>query len=386
MSSNVTKLSLALMMAVMYVSLAQASIEVNTGVIGFTVNDYGRISLYTPMTDSTRQLYRVTIVAALSEDAVCDYYEDHGDIIEAYKLTTPTLADSEVIAAYDNQYSGLPPKLTFKLHVYAWNNEPFLIAQYTVRNDSSEQVQLYLGLVTIPNISQTYGGETVIYNADHCMAYCYREEEVPHAGIRLLSAEPYSYKVLDWPDYSEDPDNDAATDSTRYHMTADAGFDADMIASGDGSIFSLNAGSYTIAAGDSVTLTYAVVYAENETDLFAASDDAQSKYDNIIVSVDDHGDSKIPAVFSLAQNYPNPFNPATTIRFNLETHSDIHLAVYNLQGQLVNEIASGMYTAGSHSVEWDGRDSAGENVSSGVYIYHLTTGNLTLTKKMLFIQ
>lgn len=388
MLTKATKILLCvLFLFTMSANKVLSQLYLETGKVGIRLSNAGSIRLYSPTTNDLRQLDRVNIIAALSEQAVCDYNEDQDMVIDAYQLTTPTVADIEAIAVYDNRYSDLPPEVKFRVHVYAWNDDPYVIARYTIINEEAEQATYYLGAVALPMLSGNYGGETNVYNAEHGTAYCYREGEFAYAGYRLLSKEPYSYHALDWSEYSpDDPNSDAATDSTRYHMTADPGFDSTMTAGGDGSLCSLNAGAYTIASGDSVILTYAIVYADIEADLFTASDAAQNRYDNVLVSVDDFADSKIPTSFSLAQNYPNPFNPTTGIRFDLDKNSDIQLAVYNLQGQLVNTIASGAYPAGSHLATWNGKDSSGKDVGSGVYIYRLTTDKMTLTKKMLLVR
>lgn len=388
MSAKATKIVFCLVLGVgIFVNQTQAQITFDTGKIGVRLSNAGSIRLYAPSSTAARQLDRINIIAALSEKAVCDYNEDQDAVIPAFQVATPTVADIEAVAIYDNSYSNLPPDVTFKVYLYAWNDKPYFIARYTVINDSSEQVTLYLGLLTVPRIAGNYGGETNKYNADHRIAYCYREGETPHAGFRLLSKEPYSYHALDWNIYSPaDPNSDAATDSTRYHMTADPGFDTTMTAGGDGSIYSLNAGAYTIAAHDSVTLTYAIAYADLESELFAAADSAQKKYDNVLVSVERQAVSSLPQAFSLGQNYPNPFNPTTSIRFDLSQNANIKLAIYNLQGQLVNVLASGDYKAGSHLVNWNGKDSLGREVGSGIYIYRLNADQITLSKKMLLVR
>jgi hypothetical protein len=388
MSAKATKIMLCLVLCFgIHLNETQAQVLLNTGKIGVRLSHAGSIRLLAPSTSGSRQLDRINIIAALSEQAVCDYNEDQDSVRSAYQVTTPTLSDFEAVAVYDNWYSNLPPDVTFKVHVYAWNDKPYLIARYTVINDSSKEVTLYLGVLTVPRIAGNYGGETNKYNAEHRIAYCYREGEAPHAGFRLLAQDPYSYHALDWLDYSPaDPNADAATDSTRYHMTADSGFDTTMTAGGDGSIYSLNAGAYTIAAGDSVSLTYAIAYAELESELFAAADSAQKKYDNVLVSVEKSVASNVSESFSLGQNYPNPFNPTTAIQFDLSKNSNVKLAVYNLQGQLVNVIASGDFKAGSHLANWNGKDSYGREVGSGIYIYRLNADNVTLNKKMLLVR
>jgi hypothetical protein len=388
MATNFTKLVLCLIvLSGLFISEAQSQVYLETGKIGIQLSNAGSIRLYAPTTDNDRHLQRVTIIAALSEKAVCDYTEDHNEVMEAYQVASPTIADNEAIAVFNSTYANLPPKLSFRVQVFAWNNEPFVIARYTVINDSSQQVTLNLGAVVVPRIAESYGGETDSYDAAHKVAYCYRTGETPHAGLRLLSGEPVSYHALDYVVYSpDDPSADAATDSTRYHMTVDAGFDSPITASGDGSIFSLNAGAYTLAPGDSTFITYAVAYAETEVDLQAAVDAAKTKYDNVLVSAEKRAQNNAPVSFSLAQNFPNPFNPTTTIQFNLDQKADVTLAVYNLQGQLVNTVVSGSLSAGSHNVAWDGKDKEGNDAGSGVYIYRLIAGETSVSKKMIVVR
>jgi hypothetical protein len=92
------------------------------------------------------------------------------------------------------------------------------------------------------------------------------------------------------------------------------------------------------------------------------------------------------AAVTLEQNHPNPFNPETSIRFELPRAADITLAVYNTRGDLVARIAHGHFTAGSHDVGWNGTDSHGTRVASGVYFYRLQAENADLTRKMVLLR
>jgi hypothetical protein len=90
---------------------------------------------------------------------------------------------------------------------------------------------------------------------------------------------------------------------------------------------------------------------------------------------------------SLSQNYPNPFNPSTTIQFTVRSRTQVSLKVYNVAGQLVRTLLNDQRAPGSvHSVAWDGRNDAGQSVSSGVYFYKLVTNDLTQTKKMVLLK
>lgn len=94
----------------------------------------------------------------------------------------------------------------------------------------------------------------------------------------------------------------------------------------------------------------------------------------------------LPLKVSLAQNYPNPFNPSTRIEFSLKQPTTISLVIYNINGQTVSTLFSGNLSAGDHAVEWDGLDDDGRQVSSGIYLYQLTSGETTCSRKMMFIR
>ena len=93
-----------------------------------------------------------------------------------------------------------------------------------------------------------------------------------------------------------------------------------------------------------------------------------------------------PLNFRLSQNSPNPFNPDTRISFSLENQSFVSLKVYNVAGQIVNTLLSENIAAGEHSIVWDGTNSGGENVASGIYFYILATDFGQETKTMTLIR
>ncbi|MCE2439019.1 MAG: T9SS type A sorting domain-containing protein [Candidatus Latescibacteria bacterium] len=89
---------------------------------------------------------------------------------------------------------------------------------------------------------------------------------------------------------------------------------------------------------------------------------------------------------SLDANRPNPFNPATTIRYSLKKAVDVELAIYNLLGQEVRLLVRQFQPAGSYTVTWDGRDAAGRQVSTGIYLYRLLAGADVVTRKMMLAK
>jgi subtilisin family serine protease len=91
-------------------------------------------------------------------------------------------------------------------------------------------------------------------------------------------------------------------------------------------------------------------------------------------------------VISIQQNYPNPFNPTTKIEFSLPQPSEVGLEIFNITGQKVTTLINGPYGAGTHSITWDGRDSHGQNVASGIYFYHLQAEQFSATRKMVMLK
>lgn len=94
----------------------------------------------------------------------------------------------------------------------------------------------------------------------------------------------------------------------------------------------------------------------------------------------------VPSQFSLDQNYPNPFNPTTNIVYRLANSGAVKLEVFNVIGQKVATVVDEVQNAGVWTVRWNGTDAAGQSVSSGIYLYRLTTGSFVSTKKMMFIK
>ena len=94
----------------------------------------------------------------------------------------------------------------------------------------------------------------------------------------------------------------------------------------------------------------------------------------------------IPKVFALHQNYPNPFNPTTAIRFDLPEPGQVMLTIYDVLGHEVRRLVNKTYQAGYHEAIWDGRNFSGRMVSSGLYVYKITSGKDVALKKMVFVK
>ena len=89
----------------------------------------------------------------------------------------------------------------------------------------------------------------------------------------------------------------------------------------------------------------------------------------------------VPDEYSLSQNYPNPFNPSTTIRYSIKTGGEVTLRVYDILGNEVATLVNEVQEPGYYTVNFNGA-----NLSSGVYVYTLESGEFSGVKKLLLMK
>ena len=99
----------------------------------------------------------------------------------------------------------------------------------------------------------------------------------------------------------------------------------------------------------------------------------------------------VPPTYALLQNYPNPFNPETWIPFKLAESASVVIHIYSAKGQLVRTIVlgnrkAGIYVTKDKAAYWDGRDSLGEKVGSGLYFYTIQAGEFRAARKMVVLK
>ena len=94
----------------------------------------------------------------------------------------------------------------------------------------------------------------------------------------------------------------------------------------------------------------------------------------------------LPLDYILYQNYPNPFNPATTVKFQVPQTSTVTVNIYNMLGQKIRTLFESQVARGTYSLQWDGRNDAGIQMSSGTYIYRMTAGAFVQSKKMVYLK
>ena len=93
-----------------------------------------------------------------------------------------------------------------------------------------------------------------------------------------------------------------------------------------------------------------------------------------------------PKIFTLSQNYPNPFNPVTRLSYDLHEDSFVSITIYDMLGNVVNNLVNTNQSSGYKSVQWNATDNKGQPVSAGVYLYTIEAGKFIQTKKMILLK
>jgi cytochrome c peroxidase len=107
---------------------------------------------------------------------------------------------------------------------------------------------------------------------------------------------------------------------------------------------------------------------------------------NFVLEKDLVFSEEIPLAYALHENYPNPFNPTTTITYDLAEPTNVRMVVYDLLGREIATLVNAFQPAGVFNAQWDGRNSAGQQVSSGMYILALKTDHFNASRKMILAK
>ena len=98
------------------------------------------------------------------------------------------------------------------------------------------------------------------------------------------------------------------------------------------------------------------------------------------------GESQVPIVTGLHGNYPNPFNPITTISYSVKEPGKVRLEIFNIRGQLVRTLINEYHDTGNYKRVFDGEDSRGRILSSGVYFIKMTALGYQKASKMMLMK
>ncbi len=301
-------------------------------------------------------------------------------------ITPGSLTDQESITVLEDQLSNTPMNLLITQESFAMTSTPndnFILLRYTIQNQGQTALtNFHFGLFFDWDIGDAFEN-TASYDAARRMGIT--SDASTFVGVASLGSVSVHYRAIDNNTISHLPDVDGFTDVEKWQAIS-GGLSALTAGPADVSHVLAN-GPLSIAAGESVTLDYALLAANSLAELRNTADAAKALWNQLITDVEDQPAPGIPERFSLHQNYPNPFNPSTEIRYDLSQPVEVvELAIYNLLGQRVRMLLNARQPAGFHTIQWDGKNDAGATVASGSYLYELRAGGFVQTRKMMLLR
>jgi hypothetical protein len=287
-------------------------------------------------------------------------------------------ADYDGFASYSDEDAEQPIGLEINQRCWAWDlQSQFVIVEYSIRNVSGSQINdLNIGMFCDWNIPVTDGADDIVgYNEILSLGYIQDQSSGRCAGIRTITSTASSYRAVS----NSEILNDGFSESEKLQFMTE-GFIRTEYTTPDDYSHLLSVGPFTIAEGDSEIVAFAFVAGESIEEINTQADLAFNMYPGLTGS--DDIDVVISDQLILMQNYPNPFNASTTIEFKADSPSQ--LMIYDITGRLVRQYD--VLSTGSNMVVWDGADKSGENVVSGVYLYRLISGDISKTRKMVYLK
>jgi len=358
-----------------------------------THTDYGNNEWY-PYGEPRPPVEGTVLGISTFEDSVV--YDDLMDIMEHRPLglivteksscfpeTSPDY-DDFIIMEYNILNTGLHGDLNDVFVSWCFDCDVAVIA-----DPSDPHIDDWVDYDPIRNMSYMYDGDHASTPEDDsgesgiCSGYI---------GVRLLSSSTnsvFSHQYWNW-------EGDPGTDEEKYDfMAARHPFGrgenympnpADWDYPEFDYRFLLSIGPINIPAGKSLYTAVAIVLGEGLEGLQTNSDYAKQLYDNSSAIESPNEDGLIIDKYAISQNYPNPFNPTTAIEYSLPQMDHVTIKIYNILGQQLITLVDEPKSAGLHKIYWNGKNSLGYDIASGLYFYKIKTSNFSKIKKMILLR
>jgi len=216
-----------------------------------------------------------------------------------------------------------------------------------------------------------YGYDTVTYDGTNKIIRSHRGGT--NLGYKLLSHNLSSLYSFEWYAYYY-------VDSSYWSWMNYGSLQPQYVSNtADGPVIITSQDPVVLNPNESIEVYYGVAVGATETELISNMEAATQKYYSITSVESDH--NTIPDGYVLEQNYPNPFNPSTAIKFGIPEASNVRLKIFNALGEEVAELVNEYLDAGTYTYSFDA-----SQLTSGIYVYTLQTGDQLISKKMTLIK
>ncbi|TAL56406.1 MAG: T9SS type A sorting domain-containing protein, partial [Bacteroidetes bacterium] len=339
-------------------------------------------------------LYEMSLMIGTSSTQVSDMFRngttpggdaDFGSVIRAAQITPSVVSDFDVDGKFNDAPATINAPVEVHHNAYAWSAAPyrkFVIVKYEIKNTGSSALNnLYAGILAdwdVPNADASKN--KAAYDATNKMGYVWNTvTSGPYAAIKLLSntAPAVHYALDNAPGgvggvnvYSDFTTAEKYTVLSTNRPTA-----GDTSAQGNDVMDCVSSGPFTVNAGSSITVAFALIGGDNLVDIQASACAAQAKYDNgCVVGVNDVETNNF-----WMYNYPNPSTGSFNINYNVIGYDKAAIRIMNALGQTVmifDNLAQGKNTL---AVD-------GSALAAGYYFYQLKAGEAVLTKKITIVK
>lgn len=314
---------------------------------------------------------------------------DFQSVLAARAVSPPLFSDFDVEGIYNDNLAVAPLPVTVHHRAFAWNNtgdRKYVIVQYVISNSGVSTLNnLYAGLCTDWDIdASTYAQNRAAFDAANKMGYVYHTATGGlYGGVKLLTntAPVVHYAIdnisggaggVDLFDNGFDATEKYTTLSTNRHTAGTSG-------NGNDIIDVVSTGPYTIAAGDSATIAFAILTGDNLADLQNSAANAQIKYDGLnITTVANYNNTFHNESLFLA---PNPAQQQTTIYFSLAGSGKVSLKIMDITGKEIAIVKNENMPIGQHQVSFDS-----SLLANGIYYCRLSTPNNKLAQKLVITK
>jgi hypothetical protein len=274
---------------------------------------------------------------------------------------------------FSDATSASPLNLLVTHRAFAWTSaadRKYVMVDYSIKNTGGSMLNaVWAGLCADWDIPAYANNKGSVDNARR-MGYVWSTDAGGlYGGMKLLSsAGGFSHYAIDNVAGGGGADlSDGFSNAEKYQVLSTSRPDAgNTVATGNDVIDVVSTGPFNIAAGDSVSIAFALIAGEDLSMIQASADAAQAKYDSLFVGLEPIALGKVN---SLEQNFPNPASGTTRIEFTLKEGAMTELSIYDVMGRKVKEVLNEKLSSGKYSVVFDVKD-----LPAGNYQYSLVAG------------
>lgn len=310
---------------------------------------------------------------------------DFSSLIRAHQVVPAVESDFDVYGQFRDNTSASPLPVTVRHSAYAWTSaadRKYIMVKYAIVNTGASALSnVHAGIFADWDVdATTFGSNKASFDAANKMGYCwYTGASGLYVGTKLLtsSAPVVHYAIDNVSGGAGGIDMFTGYDTGKKFTTLSTNrANAGVAGSGVDVANVVSSGPYSIPAGDSVIVAFALIAGDDLADIQASAAAAQIMWDGMSGTTAINNDPA--AIENVIAVYPNPTSDLSTIDINLAENQDVKLTVYNMVGQEIGTIVNGKLNAGTHRYTFDT-----SSLSNGMYYYQLNAGAKKYTYKLM---